>query len=358
MVSRVWIIASIFAIAASYVTAAAADGSAIKIGAILPLTGKAASVGVSVRNGMVMAYQNLPPEVRGKLLIEFEDDASEVKQAVSAAQRLMSSGQIDLLLTVFSNTGNAVKPLAERHGMPYLSLAFDRKISAGTANTFTFWVNADDLAAAAIKESERRNYKNIAVIATQHEGNIAMQEALLSAGTEHVNFPFRLEIERGEVDFNTQVARLRSAGQSLDAAAVLMHPMHLGLFVKSLRANGIGLPLFALASFEDLNVRVASGGALAGQWYAGVSYAPWFLPAYQKQFPADSTFGASFGHDAVLLAAQALRDSKDRPALIHILRTGHIADGATPGISADGRNGFKFPVGIKVVGADGLDYRH
>ena len=325
----------------------------LQLGVILPLSGKAASVGFSIRNGMEMAYQNLPEQTRSKLVLKFDDDAADSKQTVAAVQRLISEGGADVIVTAFSNAGNAVVPITEKSSVPLLSLAYDRGISNGRKFAFTFWVDVNDLALAADKEAARRGYKRIAVVSTLHEGNRAMREQLIRSADSTLEFPFQEEVLLTDTDLNSHVLRLKAAGPA-DAIALLMHGGHLGLFVKSLKANGVTLPLFTLGNFEDSGVRATAGKELLGQWYSAGEYAPWFMPAYTKKFPGDSTFGAAFGYDAVLLMSQAAAAGIRREQMAAFLSEASVKGGAFTEVTADGKNGFRFPVVIKTVGEDGV----
>ena len=155
-----------------------AQSTPLRAAAIFPLTGKGASVGVSMRNGMTMAYEGLPADVKGKLELRFEDSAGESKQGVSIAQRFIAAGDTDVILSAFSNVGNAIVPITEHAGTPLLSLAYDHGISNGKSSAFTFWYDVKDVAAASVAEALKRGYRTIGVVATIHEGNIAMRNAL------------------------------------------------------------------------------------------------------------------------------------------------------------------------------------
>jgi branched-chain amino acid transport system substrate-binding protein len=336
------------------VLSAAAIAEPLKIGAILPLSGRGAGMGVSIKNGMLMAYQSLPAETRALVDLHFEDDAAESRQTVSAVQRFIAEGNVDLLVTAFSNAGNVAMPLTEKAKLPLISLAYDRGISDSKASTFTFFIDVKDLAAAAVAEAARRGYRRVAVVSTLHEGNLAMREQLVKAAQGKIKFPVLDEVQIADTDLNTHALRIKR-GPAVDGVAVLMHASHLGLFVKTLRANGVRLPLFTLGNFEDRNVRDVAGASLRGQWYSATEYSAWFLPAYRKQFPKDSTYGAAYGYDLVLLLGQAALTGARRISLPAYLQSAEVSGGAFPKCTADGRNGFHFPVGIKVVGADGIE---
>ena len=326
----------------------------LRLGVILPLTGKSATVGVAVHNGMLLAHEGLPERVRKRFTLQFEDDASETRQSVAAARRLIGEGRVDAVCTAMSNTGNAVVPLTEQRQIALISLAYDRSISDGKKFAVSFWVDVNDIARAAVAEAQRRGYRRVAIVSSIHEGNIAMREALVRANQGRIEFPLVEEIQPLEVDLATHALRVKNTVK-IDAVVTLLHPNHVGLFARVLRINGVAQPLFTLGNFEDRSARLDAAGALQGQWYAAVRYAPWFLPAYRRRFPQDSTYGAAFGHDAVLLLARAVEQSVARAQLAEFLRSAPLRGGAIPGVTPDGRNGFRFPLEIKVVGEDGID---
>lgn len=331
----------------------AAD-STLRVGIILPLTGKASTVGVAVRNGILLAQEHLPANVRERLFLRFEDDTSETKQSVSAVQRLLSRKAADVVVTAMSNVGNAVVPITEKHHIPLLSLAYDKSISRGKQYAFTFWPDGDALAVAAVQEAKRRGYKHVAIVSSAHEGNIAMRESLLNAGKNELDFSIREEIELSEADFMTHALRFRRSPE-LDAIATLMHPVHLGTFARKLRASGVTLPLIALGNFEDKNIRDSAKGALIGQWYSGVTYGPEFLTEYKRRFTTDSTFGSAFGYEAIQMLANFIQSQYDTSHLPHYLTSARFSGHAIPEISANGDRGFRFPIAIKTVGNDGID---
>ena len=330
-----------------------AESPPLRLWAILPLTGKGASVGLAIQNGMTLALEDLP-RAEQQMVLRFDDDAADSKQTVGIVQRLLGSKQADVILTAFSNAGNAVVPITEAKGVPFLSLAYDRGVSEGKKYAFTFWIDVDDLARAAVIEMQRLGYRKVGLVTTEHEGNIAMRGKLVKAAETTFEFPLSEEVQLGETDFSAQILRLRRA--PVDALGLLMHGAHLGQFAKVLREQKIDVPLFTLGNFEDKGVRVSAGGALKGQWYAAPQYEDSFIRRYKERYPGDSTFGAAFGYEALRLVAQTAQSSgSDVQHIVSAFERAQLSPGAFPGVQADGRHSFRFPTTIKKVGEDGID---
>lgn len=85
----------------------AVNTSSLKIGVILPLTGSGSSIGEEVRNGMELARQKAP-----NIEIIYEDNQSDTKLAVNAAQKLITQDKVNVLISWTSAASEAVAPVA------------------------------------------------------------------------------------------------------------------------------------------------------------------------------------------------------------------------------------------------------
>jgi len=328
-----------------------AQSNDFRIGVILPLTGKAASIGNSIKNGMEIALEGLPQQTRSHLIVDIEDDGSDPKNAMSALEFLTSKKNIDLVISSVANTGRAIVPITERKKLPMISLSFDREISNGKLEAFTFFVSADELARVAGAKIKSLGYKNIALVTTQHDGNLAQRTALMKVLDPATNYTMNEEIQLSDNEYLTSVTKLRAATKT-EAVAALMHPAHLGTFVKELRRAGIKLPVFTLGGFEDSGVRASADGELTGQWYSAAEYKIDFLLSYRSRFPESSPYGAAYGHDVILLLAQAVERKITPSEMPEFLRHASISNGVLKSAIADGKNGFDIPATIRTVGED------
>lgn len=319
---------------------------------ILPLTGKAASVGTGIRNGVQLAMESLPGALKERFKLEFEDDGSESKNAVSAFQKF-SRNPLDAVISVFSNSGNALAPLTERARIAHISLAVDPQISQGKEYTVLLWASMKDLAQAAVSEAQRRKYRRIVTMTTTHEGNLAMLRALQEAAHGKIELVVAEEILPGESDLRPAVMRLKTA-QGIDAVANLLHPSQMGIFAKIARQLGFSAPQFALANFEDSSAVKDAAGALDGQWYVAAQYSEDFVNSYRRQFPSSSILGAAYGHDAIMLLVAALQANTPKDKLARYLHTVKQMKGAISEFSSNEENGFSIPIAVKIVGQDGL----
>ena len=110
----------------------------LEIGVIVALSGDAAGLGTSLKNGIEMGLNELSPEERAKLKFTFEDDGMVQKNTISAFQMLSSTKKLDAVITVSSGTSNAIVSLTERARLPLLAIASDPKVSQGKNFAFNF----------------------------------------------------------------------------------------------------------------------------------------------------------------------------------------------------------------------------
>jgi len=99
-------------------TPALAQGTPIKIGAILPLTGSGASYGVWMKGGAEMAAEeiNAAGGIAGhKLEVIYEDHAADASKAVNAMRRLVEVEKVPFSLTSYSAPTLAIQPIAAQN---------------------------------------------------------------------------------------------------------------------------------------------------------------------------------------------------------------------------------------------------
>jgi branched-chain amino acid transport system substrate-binding protein len=112
---------SLFTVVAVWLAAAGAARAEVKIGAILSLTGPAASLGIPEKN----AIEALPREIGGEpVRFIVLDDASDPSNAVRAAKKLVDEDKVDAILgPSITPTSLAAIEVAAANKTPMISLA-------------------------------------------------------------------------------------------------------------------------------------------------------------------------------------------------------------------------------------------
>lgn len=327
----------------------------LKAGVILPLTGDAANFGLSVKNGIELALQSLPPGERERIWFIYEDDGFAPKHSVNAFRKLHQADDLDVLVNAGSQTGKALAPLAEKEKIPFLSIASDPEIVLGRSYVMNFWVTPEKEVKTVLPEAKKRGYKKIARIGTMHDFVISVNRAFDSENRGAIEIALEDEYQPEARDFRAFIAKLK-ATKKLDAVMAVLMPGQIGVFARQLREQGVNLPMFGFEFFEDANEVKISNGALIGAWYVNAADAAGdFNRRYLKRYPEASLFAAANGHDIVLLLAASIKTARTADDINTFLHTISDFSGAMGTYSASGENTFTLPAVIKVVANQGFE---
>lgn len=153
------ILAVMLAVASLIGTAQAAD-DAIKIGAVLTVTGPAGFLGDPEKKVLEHYVDkiNKAGGVNGKpVQLTIYDDGGETQKAVTFTKRLIENDQIDLLIGgTISSTSLAMLPLAEQYQIPFISLAGSVRIVDPVRKWVFKMVHTDRMAAQKIFEEMKK----------------------------------------------------------------------------------------------------------------------------------------------------------------------------------------------------------
>ena len=328
-------VAAIFAFAV--VSAMAADP--IKVGVSGPFTGGSSSMGVSMRDGVRMATDeiNKAGGVLGRqiLLIERDDEAKN-ERGVQIAQELINKENVAATVG-FINTGVA---LAAQRFYQEAKIPVMNNVATGSLVTHQFddqpdnyiFRNAahDSIQAPMIVEEAvvRRGFKKVAVLADSTNygqlGRADLEKALDLKGIKPVAVE-KFNIK--DVDMTAQLLKAKEAG----AEVILTYAIgpELAQIANGMTKLGWKVPMIgswtlSMANFID-NAGPGGEGARMPQTFIQAPTTPKrqsFIISYLKTFSPkneriDSPVSAAQGYDSVYLLAAAIKQagSTDGPAI-------------------------------------------
>jgi branched-chain amino acid transport system substrate-binding protein len=322
---------------------ALAAGSAaepVRVGVSGPFTGGSASMGVSMRNGMRLAAQeiNRAGGVLGRpLLLVERDDQARNERGVQVAHELIHKERVAATLG-FVNTGVALasQRLYQEARIPVItSVATGSAITrqfAGRDQNYIFRTSAPDTlqAPAIVAEAlDGRGLRRPAILADSTSygqlGREELEHALAARGVLPVSVE---KFNVKDVDMTAQLLKARRAG----ADGILTYGIgpELAQVVRGMRKLGWQVPVIgswtlSMAGFID-NAGAAGDGVRMPQTF--IQQQPStprrnaFIAAYLHSFRPrggriESAVAAAQGHDAVVLLAAAIEQagSTEGPAL-------------------------------------------
>lgn len=204
----------------------------ILIGTHIDLSGPAAAGMAMLRNGMQLRIDELNAAggVHGrKIRLIVEDNGSQPQQAVRAVQKLIRSDNVFAILNPFGSGPNAatVKMATDAGVMvfgPWAASAIIQKVSGNSPLLFTTVQNYDSTTANGLAWA-LKNWKSQKVGVIYQEGpfgdlvRAGVNQALKEAGqTVAAEAAYKV----GDIDFSSQVAKLKAANVDLIVAGTLV----------------------------------------------------------------------------------------------------------------------------------------
>ena len=322
-------IATAVALAASATLALAADP--IKIGVNGPFTGGSSSMGVSMRDGVRLAIEEINKSggVLGRQLQAVErDDEAKNERGVQIAQELVNKEKVTAVVG-YINTGVA---LASQRFFQEAKIPVMNNVATGSIITkqfekepenYVFRNSAHDSIQAPMIVEEavtRRGFKKVAILADSTNygqlGREDLEKALTAKGVKPVAVE-KFNIK--DVDMTAQLLKAKEAG----AEAVLTYGIgpELAQIANGMTKLGWKVPLIgswtlSMANYID-NAGPGGEGARMPQTFVQEPTNPKrqaFIISYLKTFSPknarmDSPVSAAQGYDSVYLLAAAIKQA-------------------------------------------------
>ena len=319
------------AVALAWAASSAYAADPIKVGVAGPFTGGSSSMGVSMRDGVRMAAEeiNKAGGVLGRqiLLVERDDEAKN-ERGVQIAQELISKEKVAATVG-FINTGVA---LASQRFYQEAKIPVMNNVATGSLVTHQFddqpenyiFRNAahDSIQAPMIVEEAitRRGFKKVAILAdSTNYGQLGREDLEKALALKNVK-PVAVEkFNIKDVDMTAQLLKAKEAG----AEAILTYAIgpELAQIANGMTKLGWKVPMvgswtLSMANFID-NAGPGGEGARMPQTFIQEATTPKrkaFIDNYLKTFKPknnriDSPVSAAQGYDSIYLLAAAIRQA-------------------------------------------------
>ncbi len=301
------------------------------IGGLGPLTGDAASYGNSVKQGAVIAIEEINAaggvkvgDNTLKLVLDFEDDEASTETVVSAYNSLMDKNIQALLGTVTSDAGLAIADQTDADGIfqitPSGSAAGLTEYSNAFRLCFTDPLQGQTMAKYAV---ETLGKKKIAVIYNNSDPystgiKDAFEKEVAALGGEIVSSQ---AFVKGDVDFTTQLTTVKGT----DAEIIFVPAYYQDAAYITTQASDLGmkLPFIGSDGWDGVLEKVVDASVLEGAVFLSPFFASdesdlvkSFVEAYKKEYNSVPDQFAADGYDTIYVMKAALEtagstDSKD-----------------------------------------------
>jgi len=313
---------------------ALAAAQPVKLGAVVPLTGRYGGLGAQVRAGYEIAVEHINAAggvtVGGKkmpLELVLLDDESDATKTVSRMETLAAQGVVAYLGGAGSDLHAAAASVAEKNKIPYLGVAFAlHKIhEQGFKYIFSpFWKSPDIRQATidllnSVPAADRP--KTAAIFQEKTDWGREMATAWIEAGKQAgYQVVVNAEYAPGSKDFSDLI--LKAKGAAADLVLGLPTPPDGMTIVKQMKELGLNPKMTLLIRAPDPPIWTKNLGKdgdyviLAPGWHNGVK-APGVKElneANQKKIgrPADPLTGPAYACVQILAAALTRAGSLDK----------------------------------------------
>ncbi len=290
-----------------------------KIGAILPLTGRAAMLGENVRHGMEMAAEDINANggINGhKLEIVFGDSKNDPKEGVSLMNRFTSVNRLPAVVSAMTPITAPLIPLAERNKtVLFATMVSSPDFAAKSDYLFRCFTRAGTEVPPLAKVAfEQLGLRRVAVLYVDDDFGQgycrAFKQALEQAGGQVTD---EIPYARGSSDFKNSIVKLKD--KDIDGIYIVGYDKAMGLIPKQIREMGIDTQILANASAATpAYIRIAGEAAegITLMNFAFSTRAPRtergqaLVKRYEDKFGQTPLVLTVIGYDIVGLLAKAM----------------------------------------------------
>ena len=300
--------------------------SSYKIGAILPLTGRAAILGQNVRNGMQMAIDdvNAAGGINGRMLeIEFGDSRNDPKEGVSLMNKFTSVDGLPVVVSAMTPITAPLIPIAERNKtVLFATMVSSPEFAKKSEFLFRCFTRAGTevppLAKLAYGKLGMR--KIISLFVDDDFGKGYSERFKIEFEKLGGKMIDQLPYTRGSSNFRNTIAKLKSL--EADGIYLIGYDKAMGLIPKQIREMGITTPMLANASMATpayLNIAGSASEGIVWMNFAFSTRAPRteqgkrLVQQYKEKFGSTPLVLTVIGYDIVGMIVKAIRTSGDTP---------------------------------------------
>ena len=308
----------------------------IKIGVILPLTGKASIYGEYIKNGIELAIKEIN---NSNLQIIYEDSQCDPKQAIFAYHSLVDiKGVRTIIGGACSPCTLSIAPLAEKDKVILFTPA-SSAASISNAGDYIFRNHVYiDLEVKTMIDALHDKYNTFAMIYDASNDGCVQGEEFLRSYIGNDNL-FSIAIQGGSNDFRTNIIKLKENIDKIDAIYLEVMSSDGIMIVKQMKELGINKPIIADKACAGNKDFVEAVGYLA----EGILYAEpefnydtnnYFWDSYVKDYAKEPVILSAQSYDILKILYDIIENKCDLDSeciknTIYVIDNYHGAAGNT-----------------------------
>ncbi|MFA6422576.1 MAG: ABC transporter substrate-binding protein [Candidatus Buchananbacteria bacterium] len=184
----------------------------IKIGAILPLTGKVALIGEQIKNGITLAVEDINAKGGQQIEVLYEDSKLDPKEGVTATNKLMEINGVKYLEVAGTPVITAIQTITEKNKVLMTAASVSANVLKDTNYTLRTFYNPTQATEKLAEFIKNNNYSKVALIYTDGDAYKSQIDLLEKNG---VVFSHKEKYTLEEKDFKTILLKTKSSNADL-----------------------------------------------------------------------------------------------------------------------------------------------
>ena len=293
------------------------ETEAVKIGAILPLTGPIAWAGVNVRTGASMAMEEINAQggIEGKkLLISFEDSKGLPKESVTLVNKFINLDKTDILMVLGTAAVNAVLPIVDNNNKLLFGFTIHPNITKKSKNLFRVYISGDQEWTLLGKYINDTGIKRIGVLHINAEYGIDSLKLLKDTIGKNSEIVYAEPYEIGQSDFRAILIKIKN--KKVDAIVLMGYGNEYLPMLKQMKELKIDAKVLGNIDFVFDFVRkdpVTDGAVFVAPAFSFGEFTPKgkiFAEKIKAEFNREPSWDEAYGYDTVMLIAEAIKNAK------------------------------------------------
>lgn len=321
----------------------------MRVGAIFPLTGGAASWGEHMRQAAIMANDDLGAGKGGPLDLKFEDDELKSTKGLTAYKKLLEVDRVSAVVVFGGQSVAATAPLTDRDKIPAFMVTANPDLTRGHAQSFRHWLGSAEQVSVLVPVLKKHSIRRISVVVTVHEAMLEYVTRLReTAATDKIEITSVFEINPGENDFRTIVQKI--AADKNQAVIIALLPPQISIFCKQLRDNKVSIPQYGFSNSESSAEVAAAAGAMNGLRYTAPTLSADFISRYETRFHSYPELASGNIYDIITMLGKAkLAGSKTSAELLRSIKTQGPFTGVLGNYGLNDKQEFVLKSKMKVI---------
>lgn len=288
------------------------------VGMVNPLSGDSATYGLSHKNGMELARDeiNKAGGISGRQIeVLFHDDAGDPKQSAAGAQKFADQKNIMAIVgSCLSSNTLAMVPITDKAKLPHSAVSSSTPKLSGISQYF-FRMAVQDAQVGILMGDliHKLGAKKVAILYPNNDYGkgltVAIEEQLKTHGVAIVSNQAYLATDK---DYSALLTGIKALGA--DALAVAGTYTDGGLITKQAREIGLTIPIvggtgFYSPKFVEIAGKSAEGAIFLGAFVASnPDFAVQsFVKKYKEKYNMEPDTFAALGYDQMYVLAEAMK---------------------------------------------------